>query len=178
MAEKLWQWCVWLPYPITGGCLNTKMSFYQYRDPHVTTVLPLTWESPYLGKTVFILKWGQAPYYQYNYESIGLRHRVIPQHTSMELFFDIEIVSLGSLATLSYFFRDRASDVIVPLYSVGCSISMPRKVRFVFITNEMFLKYVDDRIPCDTRVVFIYLLITQYHYHYYAEVLETIEHTK
>ena len=36
---------------------------YQYRDPHVknqtgTTVLSLTWESPYLGKTVFIL--GQA----------------------------------------------------------------------------------------------------------------------
>ena len=40
------------------------MSSYQYRDPHVKdktvspTVLSLTWESPYLGKTVFILRRG------------------------------------------------------------------------------------------------------------------------
>ena len=45
-----------------GGRLNIKISSYQYRDPHVkdkkglTTVLSLTWESPYLGKTVFILR--------------------------------------------------------------------------------------------------------------------------
>ena len=38
------------------------MSSYQYRDSHVKdktvspTVLSLTWESPYLGKTVFILR--------------------------------------------------------------------------------------------------------------------------
>ena len=39
---------------------NIKMSSYRYRDPHVkdkTTVLTLTWEPPYLGKTVFILRW-------------------------------------------------------------------------------------------------------------------------
>ena len=47
----------------SGGRLNIKMS-YQYRDPHVKdktvspTVLSLTWESPYLGKTVFILRRG------------------------------------------------------------------------------------------------------------------------
>ena len=47
-----------------GGRLNIKMSSYQYRDPHVKdktvspTVLSLTWESPYLGKTVFILRRG------------------------------------------------------------------------------------------------------------------------
>ena len=47
-----------------GGRLNLKMSSYQYRDSHVKgktvspTVLSLTWESPYLGKTVFILRWG------------------------------------------------------------------------------------------------------------------------
>ena len=46
------------------GRLNIKMSSYQYRDPHVKdktvspTVLSLTWESPYLGKTVFILRQG------------------------------------------------------------------------------------------------------------------------
>ena len=47
-----------------GGRLNIKMSSYQYRDSHVKdktvspTVLSLTWESPYLGKTVFILRRG------------------------------------------------------------------------------------------------------------------------
>ena len=55
----------------TGGRLNIKMPSYQYRDPHVKdktvsqTVLSLTWESPHLGKTVFILKQGPgrwAPY--------------------------------------------------------------------------------------------------------------------
>ena len=46
------------------GRLNIKMSSYQYRDHHVKdktvspTVLSLTWESPYLGKTVFILRQG------------------------------------------------------------------------------------------------------------------------
>ena len=45
-----------------GGRLNIKMPSYQYRDSHVKdktvspTVLSLTWESPYLGKTVFIFR--------------------------------------------------------------------------------------------------------------------------
>ena len=44
------------------------MLSYQYRDSHVKdkmvspTVLSLTWESPYLGKTIFILR--RAPYLQ------------------------------------------------------------------------------------------------------------------
>ena len=38
---------------VPDGRLNIKMS-YQYRDPHVKHI---TWESPYLGKTVFILRW-------------------------------------------------------------------------------------------------------------------------
>ena len=48
----------------SGGRLNIKMSSYQYRDSWVKdktvsrTVLSLTWESPYLGKTVFILRRG------------------------------------------------------------------------------------------------------------------------
>ena len=48
-----------------GDHLNVKMPSYQYRDSHVKdktvspTVLSLTWESLYLGKTVFILR--QAP---------------------------------------------------------------------------------------------------------------------
>ena len=47
-----------------AGCLNIKMLSYQYKDSHVKdktvslTVLSLTWESPYLGKTVFILRQG------------------------------------------------------------------------------------------------------------------------
>ena len=47
-----------------GGRLNIKMPSYQYRDSHVKdktvspTVLSSTWESPYLGKTVFILRRG------------------------------------------------------------------------------------------------------------------------
>ena len=52
------------------GCVtfNIKMSSYQYRDPHVKdktvspTVLSLTWESPYPGKTVFILNRGADGY--------------------------------------------------------------------------------------------------------------------
>ena len=49
---------------LKGGRLNIKMPSYQYRDSHVKdktvspTVLSLTWESPYLGKTVFILRQG------------------------------------------------------------------------------------------------------------------------
>ena len=53
---------------LTGGRLNIKMPSYQYRNFHVKdktvspTVLSLTWESPYMGKTVFILRrdtaWG------------------------------------------------------------------------------------------------------------------------
>ena len=52
----------------SGGRLNIEMSSYQYRDPHVkdktvaSTVLSLTWESPYLGKTVFILRRGPDCY--------------------------------------------------------------------------------------------------------------------
>ena len=48
---------------VPGGRLNIKMLSYQYRDSHVKdktispTVLYLTWESPYVGKTVFILRW-------------------------------------------------------------------------------------------------------------------------
>ena len=46
------------------GRLNIKIPSYQYRDSHIKdktvtpTVLSLTWESPYLGKTVFILRRG------------------------------------------------------------------------------------------------------------------------
>ena len=48
----------------TGGWINKKISSCQYRKSHVKdktvspTVLSLTWESPYLGKTVFILRRG------------------------------------------------------------------------------------------------------------------------
>ena len=40
--------------------INIKISSYQYRDSHVKdkTVSSLAWESPYLGKTVFILRQG------------------------------------------------------------------------------------------------------------------------
>ena len=47
-----------------GPWFNIKMSSYQYRDSRVKdktvspTVLSLTWESPYLGKTVFTLNRG------------------------------------------------------------------------------------------------------------------------
>ena len=49
-------------YKDSGGRLNIKMLSYQYRHSHVKdktvspTVLSLTWESPYLGKMVFILR--------------------------------------------------------------------------------------------------------------------------
>ena len=46
---------------ISRGCLNIKMLSYQYRDPHVkvktvSTALSLTWEFPYIGKTVLKLR--------------------------------------------------------------------------------------------------------------------------
>ena len=55
----------------SGDRLNIKMPSYQYRDPHVKdktvspTVLSLTWESPYLGKTVFILRQGPGDPFHY-----------------------------------------------------------------------------------------------------------------
>ena len=55
---------IWIFETPSGGRLNIKMSSYQYRDSHVKdktvspTVLSLTWESPYLGKMVFILRRG------------------------------------------------------------------------------------------------------------------------
>ena len=54
-----------------GGRLNIKKPSYQYRDSHVKdktvspTVLSITWESPYLGKTVFILRRGPGLWYGY-----------------------------------------------------------------------------------------------------------------
>ena len=65
MVEK--QFCLFGKIP--GGRLNIKMPSYQYRDSHVKdktvspTVFSLTWESPYLGKTVFILRWGPVLYF-------------------------------------------------------------------------------------------------------------------
>ena len=56
-------------HTIPGCRLNIKMPSYQHRDSHVKdktvspTVLSLTWESPYLGKTVFILRRGPACYF-------------------------------------------------------------------------------------------------------------------
>ena len=48
-----------------GGCFNIKISSYQYRGIKYKTVSPtvlsLTWESPYLGKTIFILRRALVP---------------------------------------------------------------------------------------------------------------------
>ena len=63
-------WASALLHKQPGGRLNTciKMSSYQYRNPHVKdktvspTVLSLKWESPYLGKTVFILRRSPGSY--------------------------------------------------------------------------------------------------------------------
>ena len=44
-------------FEISGSRLNIKMSSYQYRDHHVKDkTVSRPWESPYLGKTVFILR--------------------------------------------------------------------------------------------------------------------------
>ena len=47
---------------VTLGCLSIKMLSYQHGNPHVkdktVSRQSLTWESPYLGKTVFILRRG------------------------------------------------------------------------------------------------------------------------
>ena len=50
----------WLASPLPGSCFNIKMSSYQYRDPQddLPAVLSLTWETPYQGKMVFLLKQG------------------------------------------------------------------------------------------------------------------------
>ena len=56
----------------TGGRLNKKDGLTRYGDSHVKdktvspTVLSLTWESPYLGKTVFILRQGPGGGLRYN----------------------------------------------------------------------------------------------------------------
>ena len=66
-----WQkYFCWQKYDeLSGGRLNIKTPSYQYRDSHVKdktvspTVLSLTRESPYLGKTVFILRQGPGAAY-------------------------------------------------------------------------------------------------------------------
>ena len=66
--EIIYIHCWWRVLLQTGGRLNIKMSSYQYRDSHVKdktvspTVLSLTWKSPYVNKTVFILRRGPDPY--------------------------------------------------------------------------------------------------------------------
>ena len=59
-------------FRIPGGRLHIKMPTYQYRDSHAKdktvslTALPVTWESPYLGKTALywdgalLLHWGSV----------------------------------------------------------------------------------------------------------------------
>ena len=80
----------------TGGRLNIKKSSYQYRDSHVEdktvspTVLSLTLESPYPGKTVFIFLDG----------AVSIRKTVLPgmaipmlkiRRPNDRLIFNIEI---------------------------------------------------------------------------------------
>ena len=82
------------------------MPFYQYRDSHVKdktvspTVLSLTWESPYMGKTVFILRRGPE-WWCYD---IHVFHIILPlsppvtdgftsQKTSnMEIWFNLIVI--------------------------------------------------------------------------------------
>ena len=54
--HAIYSWVYW--NTIGRGGLNIKMLSYQYRNPHVKdkTVLYLTWESSYQGKTVSVLK--------------------------------------------------------------------------------------------------------------------------
>ena len=62
--QPLIKWAIVTWTNRSGDRLSIKMSSYQYRDPHVkdkddlATVLSLTWESPYLRKTIFILRRG------------------------------------------------------------------------------------------------------------------------
>ena len=50
-------------YKWTGGRLNKKDGLTRYGDSHVlTAVLSLTWKSPYVDKTVFILRRGPGSY--------------------------------------------------------------------------------------------------------------------
>ena len=69
----------------SGSRLNIKMPSYQYRDSHFKdktvspTVLSLTWESPYLGKMVFILRQGPNP--RITRAVIKLMHQCDDVHT-------------------------------------------------------------------------------------------------
>ena len=79
-----------------GGRLNIKMSFH-YRDPHVKdNVLSLTWESPYLGKTIFVLKRGPAIPADYILEVV-----VIIQFpfTSYIIYFEYTFMAVDGLVT-------------------------------------------------------------------------------
>ena len=72
-GDLLWESpapCILISHHDVCRCLSIKMSSYQYRDSHVKdktvspTVLSLTWESPCLGKTVFILRRGPGRHQQ------------------------------------------------------------------------------------------------------------------
>ena len=76
---------IMISYHLSGtrGRLNIKMSSFQYGDSHVKdktvspTVLSLTWESPYLGKTVFTLRQGSDDVIQngwWNLQQWSVKH--------------------------------------------------------------------------------------------------------
>ena len=106
----------------SGGRLNIKIPSYQYRDSHVKdktvspTVLSLTWESTYLGKTVFILRRGP----------VSLVDRS-PGVSSRQFFYDPVIVSpLSSLLSITSLLVNTPPNsriaIVVCCASVDCDI--------------------------------------------------------
>ena len=98
------------PQP-TGGPLNIKMLSYQYTDPHVKdkTVLSLPWESPYLGKTVFILRQGPGSHFY-----LALWHPS-PPHTELRKW---ESLGGNFLIKYLYFYCGQHSAVSIPALGV------------------------------------------------------------
>ena len=84
-------------YPAYALDLNIDMSSYQYRDPHVPeTVLSLTRESPYLGKTVFMLTRGPGLHWDTQYHGnqslkLGYMWLISTQWVPLQTWLDFNL---------------------------------------------------------------------------------------
>ena len=115
----LWD-CVWGMGP--GGRLNIKMSSYQYRDSHVKdktvspTVLSLTWESPYLGKTVFILNqgpgWLQSFMVWWSKHRLGNASVAFSSHTTVINFYRFSNITDSTLPMVPFRFQHQKGYVL------------------------------------------------------------------
>ena len=139
------QWCL---MEETGGRLKIKMPSYQYRDSHVKdktvspTVLSLTWESPYLGKTVFILRRGPGSLFSFAWPVFIPRYFRHPLSSTLNSHSKTESVIYNQSKNLRFTAHPYDDQGFSPNAAAG-SHSL--------IGHLPWEKYLRDRIPSSRR---------------------------